>query len=291
MKRLLRLWRTLRRSEDLEADMRDEMRLHIELEAERLRATGLDAEEARRQAHVRFGGVEKFKEEGRQARGFAWLDSVSLDARLGLRMLAKYRGLTLVGGLAMAVAIALGASAFEVISVLLREDLPLPGGDRVVAIKYTNSSSMSADRHVLHAFAAWRGQVRSIEHLGAFRLAEHNLLAPNAPPEPISVAEISASAFVLTGTPPLYGRYLLPSDEQEQAAPVVLIGYDAWRRRFGGDPAIVGRTVAVGGVPSTVVGIMPEGFAFPISHEFWIPLRLDPLKWHPWEGPSLDLFG
>lgn len=271
--------------------MRDEMRLHIEMEADRLRAAGLDPDEARRQAHVRFGGIEKFKEEGRDARGFAWLDSVSLDARLGVRMLAKHRWLTVVGGIAMAVAIALGASAFEVISVLLREDLPLPGGDRVVAIKYATSSSASGDARVLHAFAAWRGQVRTIEHLGAFRTVQHNLIAPNAPPEPISVAEISASAFVMAGTSPLHGRYLLPSDEQAQAAPALLLGYDAWRRRFGADPAIVGRTVAVGGIPSTIVGVMPEGFAFPISHQFWIPLRLDPLKWRPWEGPSLDLFG
>ena len=133
--------------------------------------------------------------------------------------------------------------------------------------------------------------MKTVEHLGAFRTVQHNLIAPNAPPEPIAVAEITASAFVLAGTPPLHGRYLLPSDEQEQAAPVIVIGYDAWRRRFGADPAIVGRTVPLGGVQTTIVGIMPEGFAFPISHEFWIPLRLDPLKWRPWEGPALDLFG
>jgi predicted permease len=271
--------------------MRDEIRLHIEMETERLRATGLDPQEARRQAHVRFGGVEKFKEAGRDARGFAWLDSVSLDARLGVRMLAKHKGLTVVGGIAMAVAIALGASAFEVISVLLREDLPLPGGDRIVAVKYATSSSASGDGRILHAFAAWRDQVRTVEHLGAFRTLQRNLIAPDAPPEPVSVTEITASAFLLAGTPPLHGRYLLPSDEQEQAAPVLLLGYDAWRRRFGADPAIVGRAVPLGGVHTTIVGIMPEGFAFPISEQFWIPLRLNPLKWHPWEGPSLELFG
>ena len=206
-------------------------------------------------------------------------------------MLAKHRWLTVVGGIAMAVAIALGASAFEVIGVLLRDDLPFPGGDRAIAIKYVSSSTAGADERVLHAFAAWRGQVKTVEHLGAFRTVQHNLIAPNAPPEPIEVAEITASAFVLVGTPPLHGRYLLPSDEQEQAAPVIVLGYDAWRRRFGADPAVVGRTVPLGGVQTTIVGIMPEGFAFPISHEFWIPLRLNPLKWRPWEGPALDLFG
>ena len=285
------MWRALWRSTQVEAEMRDEMRLHLELEAERLRATGLTPDEARRQARVRFGGIEKFKEEAREARGFAWLDSVSLDARLGIRMLARHKWLTVVGGIAMAVAIAVGASAFEVIGVLLREDLPLPGGDRIIAINYTSSVSASADGRVLHAFAAWRGQLKAVEHLGAFRTVQHNLTAPNAPPDPIAVAEISASAFALAGTPPLQGRYLLPSDEQAEAAPVLLIGYDAWRRRFGSDPAIVGRAIPLGKVHATIVGIMPEGFAFPVSHQFWIPLRLDPLEWRPWQGPSLELFG
>ena len=290
-KRLRVMWRTLWRSKQVEAEMRDEMRLHIDMEAERLQAKGLDPQEARRQAHVRFGGVEKFKEEGRDARGFAWLDSLSLDTRLGLRMLAKNKWLTVVGGLAMAVAIAVGASAFEVISVLLREDLPLPGGDRIVAINYTSSTSASADARVLHAFAAWRGQVKSVEHLGAFRTVQHNITAPNAAPEPMAVAEISASAFTLAGTPPLHGRYLLPSDEQEQAAPVLLIGHDAWVQRFGGDPAILGRAVPLGAVQATIVGIMPKAFEFPIDHQFWMPLRLDPLEWQPWQGPALALFG
>jgi putative ABC transport system permease protein len=284
--RFRRTWRTLWRSTHVEADMRDEMRLHIDMEAERLQAMGLAPDEARRQAYLRFGGVEKFKEEGREARGFAWVDSLSLDARLGVRMLAKHRWLTVVGGIAMAVAIAIGASAFEIISVLLREDLPLPGGERIVAVRYA-----SGEERVLHAFTAWRGQVRTIEHLGAFRMAQHNLVAPNAPPEPVPVAEISASAFVLAGTPPLHGRYLLPSDEQDQAAPALVLGYDPWRRKFDADPGIVGRAIPVGGVPTTIVGIMPDGFAFPVNQQYWMPLRLDPLKWRVWEGPSLEVFG
>ena len=290
-KRARSLWRTLFRSTQVETEMRDEMRFHIDMEAERLRATGVSPDEARRQAHVRFGGVERFKQEGREARGFAWIDSLSLDTRLGVRMLAKNKWLTVVGGIAMAVAIALGASAFEVISVLIREDLPLPGGDRVVAIKYATSSSAGGEGRVLHAFTEWRRQARTIEHLGAFRLVAHNLIAPNAPPEPVSVAEITPSAFVLAGTPPLHGRYLLPSDEQDQAAPVMVLGYDAWRLRFGSDPTVVGRAVPLGGVQTTIVGVMPDGFTFPISQQFWTPLRLNPLNWPAWEGPSLDVFG
>src|SRR4030095_2891669 len=101
-------------------------------EAERLvRALGLAPEEARRQAYVRFGSAERYKAETREARGLFRLDGVLLDARLGARMLVKHRWLTLVGGFAMTVAIAIGAMAFEVIGDLLNTSLPFPDGQRV----------------------------------------------------------------------------------------------------------------------------------------------------------------
>ncbi len=100
--------------------------------------------------------------------------------------------LTLVGGLAMTVAIAIGAIAFEVISVLLDPALPFPDGQRVVAVKYVaTKAGRSADR-VLHVFSTWRDRVTTLEHVGAFRDAQHNLVAPNTPPQPIHVAEITA---------------------------------------------------------------------------------------------------
>lgn len=220
-----------------------------------------------------------------------WLHGVSLDARLGARMLVKHRWLTLVGGFAMAVAIAIGATAFEVINDLLTPTLPFPGGERVVAVKYLSTKGGGADARVLHAFSAWRHRIRTLEHLGAFRDAQHNLVVPNAPPEPIDVAEITASAFDLAQTPPLLGRYLLPSDEGAGSPPVVVIGHDAWRVRFNADPQIVGRAVHLGGSLHTVVGVMPAGFRFPVDHQFWLPFRQDPLKHAAWQGPELHLFG
>jgi putative ABC transport system permease protein len=285
------IWRVLWRSRQLDADMQEEMRFHLQMEADRLaQAHGLDPEEARRQAFVRFGGLEKYKEEGREARGLYWLDGVVLDARLGVRMLVKHRWLTLVGGVAMTVAIAIGATAFEVINNLLDPTLPFPHGDRVVAVKYVATKQGGPDRHSLHAFSAWRDRLTTLEHAGAFRTAQHNFVAPNAPPEPIKVAEITASAFDVAHTPPLLGRYLLRSDEQLGAPPIVVIGHEAWRRRFNADPRIVGRTIQLGGAFHTIVGVMPEGFAFPIDHQFWIPLRQDPLTHRPWQGPDLHVF-
>jgi putative ABC transport system permease protein len=218
-------------------------------------------------------------------------DAILLDARFGVRILIKHRGLTVVGAFAMAVAIAVGATLFEVFSEVLDPALPFAGGDRVVSLHFVGSTPGDPHRRVIHDFAALRGQLATVEHFGAFRDAEHNLVAADTAPEPVSVAEITASAFAIAGTPASLGRYLLPADAQKAATPVVVIGHDAWQVRFGGDRNVVGRTVNLGGVPRTVVGVMPEGFQFPVRHEFWIPLQEDPLEYARGEGPRIYMFG
>jgi putative ABC transport system permease protein len=285
-------WRALRRSSQLDAAMQDEMRFHIEMEAERLvREKGLDPREARRQAHVRFGGLEKYKEQGRDTRGLQWLDAVSLDARLAVRMLVKHRGLTLVGGFAMSVAIAIGAMFFEVMTEMLNPALPMEDGGRVVALQYATAIPGNPERRVLHDFVAWREELVSIEQLAAFRTAQHNLVSGTEPAEPIKVAEITASGFAVARTPPLVGRYLLPADERAGAPPVVVLGHQAWQTRFAGDPQIVGRAINLGGISHAVAGVMPEGFRFPLDHQFWIPLRANPLQFERLQGPALNVFG
>jgi predicted permease len=286
------LWQALWRSRRLDADMRDEMRFHLDMETDRLmRAEGLAPQEARRQARVRFGGVEKYTERGRDVRGVQWIDALSVDGRLALRMLVKHRGLTIVGGFAMAVAIAIGATFFEALTQVLDPALPLEEGHRVVGVQYATSIPGSPERRVLHDFVALRTELTSMEQLSAYRTVQHNLLAANAAPEPIRVAEMTASGFAVARTPPVIGRYLVPADERPNAAPVIVLGHQAWKSRFGGDAGIVGRAIELDGVSHEIVGVMPEGFAFPVDHHFWIPLRLEPQKYKRLEGPELRLFG
>jgi putative ABC transport system permease protein len=281
----------LRRGQSLDASMDEEMRFHIEMEAERLvRERGVGPREARRLALLAFGGLEKFKEAGRDVLGLRWLDTISLDVRLALRMLVRYRGLTLVGGFAMAVAIAIGATAFEAFNQILDPALPFEEGDRIVAVRFATPTPGSAERRVVHDFVALRRELRSIEHFGAFRYAQHNLVMGTAS-EPVRVAEMSASGFAIARTPPTLGRYLLPEDESPAAPAVVVIGYDAWKSRFASDPLVIGRTITLGGRPATVVGVMPEGFRFPLDHQYWIPFRSDPAGYARLQGPSIFLFG
>jgi hypothetical protein len=113
--RMRSAWRVMTGSNQLEVEMQDEMRFHVDMERARLmREQGFSPQEAQRQAHVRFGGVEKYKEAGRDVRGMWWLDAILLDSRFGIRMLVKHRGLSVVGAFALAVGIVAGATLFEV---------------------------------------------------------------------------------------------------------------------------------------------------------------------------------
>lgn len=218
-------------------------------------------------------------------------DSIWLDIKLGARMLVKYPGLALVGGLGMAVAIAIGACFSVTMYSYFRPTLPLDEGGRIVGIQNWDAAANEQEHRALHDFVTWREELESVDDLGAFRDIERNLIAPGGPVEPVDVAEITATGFRVARVPPLLGRPIVEADEREGAPPVVVIGYDVWRARFASDPAIVGRIVRLGNTAHTVVGVMPEGFEFPVNHGFWTPLHTDPSKYERRQGPAITIFG
>ena len=214
-----------------------------------------------------------------------------LDFKVGLRMLARYPGLTVVGTLAIAVAIALGTLYFEVLDKFRNPRLPGPGGDRVVSVLNWDAKALQPELRSLHDYAIWREQVKSVDHWGAAMLFERNLVTEDGRVEPVPGAEVTASAFRLLGTRPLLGRALTEQDERPAEPPVLVIGHALWKARFASDPAVVGRTVKLGTVPATIVGVMPEGFGFPVSQRVWTPLRVDGSLVAPRTGPAVRVFG
>jgi len=220
-----------------------------------------------------------------------WLEGFSLDLKLGGRMLVKYPGLTVVGGLAMAFAICVGTVIFAVLTMLLYPTLPLPAGERIVQIRNWDVAVNGPEPRALHDFIAWRGALRSVTELGAWRDVTRNLIVAAGDARPVEVAEITASGFRIADGAPLLGRVLVSADEEPGAPPVAVLGYEVWRTRFGSDPDVLGRTVQLGDEYATVVGVMREGFAFPVSHELWTPLRTDVLDQAPRSGPAITIFG
>ncbi len=206
-----------------------------------------------------------------------WLGSFVLDFRLALRLLGRYPLLTIVGGVAMALGLAAGVAGLEVRTQMVDPRLPLDEGHRIVGLRNWDirrdrpGSVSEAD------FSAWRERLHRVQDLSAIVLTERNLTVDGSV-EPTRVAEITASGFRVARVQPLLGRSLLEADEDPGAPPVSVIGYSLWQRRFLGDPRIVGRIVRIGIEQTTIVGVMPEEFAFPVAHQVWMPLRRQTLN-------------
>jgi len=195
-----------------------------------------------------------------------------LDFKLALRMLVKYPLLTFVGSLGIAFGIAAGVGGFELRSKFLDPTLPLDEGGRIVGLRNWDTRADRPGPLGSADFRAWLDQLQRIDDLGAVALTEQNLTV-NGDVEPIAVAEMTASGFRLARVPPLLGRTLLEGDEATGAPPVAVIGHSLWQRRFLSDPGVVGRSVRLGVAQTTIVGVMPASFGFPVSHQVWTPLR------------------
>ena len=217
---------------------------------------------------------------------FSWL-----DFKLGLRMLARYPGLTLVGTVAIAVAIALGSAYFEAVDKFLNPRLPFPDADRVVSLRNWDVNEFEPEARSLHDFAIWRAQLETVENVGAAIAFVRNLATEDGRVEPVRGAEMTANAFRLMGTPPLLGRTLMERDERPAEPPVVVLGHALWKTRFESDPGVLGRMVKLGTATATIVGVMPEAFAFPSKPP---PLDAAPRgRGHARaaNGPAVSIFG
>lgn len=214
-----------------------------------------------------------------------------LDFKLGLRTLRRYPGITAIGTVAMAVAIALGMLYFEGLRKGLHPTLPVANGDRIVTVRYWDVAKRSVEERSLHDFSMSRTRVKTIEQFGAALPFSRNLVTEDQQVETVRGAEITANAFTLMGISPLAGRTLTARDEQPGEPLAVVIGERIWTTRFGRDVSVVGRSVKVGTTDGTIVGIMPETFGFPFNQNVWLPLRVDGSLLAPRTGPRVTLFG
>lgn len=217
---------------------------------------------------------------------FAWI-----DWKLGLRMAVRNPGITLVAGLALAGGIGLSTAGFSFIYSALYSGLPIPNAERVVGIRPFDRASGDYGRATELSYRAMSDALRSFQRVEAFRTTALNVGSDGVGGDIVPIAEITAGSFVAVPVAPLHGRVLHPDDERLGAPPVVVLGYDLWTSRFGADAGVVGERIRVGGRTAEVVGIMPEGFAFPFSQSAWIPLVLESPGATPSESLSLTAFG
>jgi putative ABC transport system permease protein len=276
----LREWRErllgVFRASPADEELKEELDHHLSMVEEELVRRGYASEEAARLARARHGQTDNALERLRDQRSVPLFGVFTLDVKLGLRMLRKQLGLSLIGGIAMMVGIAIVSSVFMLFDVLFwTTTMPIDDDDRVVAIQVWEPERSRRGGISIDDFERWRDRARSLESVGAFRTVEHDFYRGDGRIDTVQVAEMSAAGFRIARVPAVLGRTLAPDDERPDAAPVIVLGYDEWQSRFAGDSGVLGRVVRLDDTFYTVVGVMPEDFGFPLNHRLWIPLRDD----------------
>ena len=207
-------------------------------------------------------------------------------------MLVKYPTLSLVAILTLGLGIGLSTTVFCVVNGGMFKGLPFPDADRIVALVATNNSQNQPRQPIsVHDLAVWQARQTSFERIGAYGFAPVNLSNEQGRPERFSSGQLTVAAFEALGVPPLHGRGFREGDDRPGGEPVVLLSHSLWQDRFGGSLDIIGKPIRANGVQRTVIGVMPERFAFPVRESLWTPLSVDPLAQPRGKGPSYLVIG
>ena len=264
-------WRRLRRGDSLERELDRELRDHVErLAADHVRA-GLPGGEARRRARLEFGGLDQIKELCRDARGARWVDETWQDLRFAVRLLAGQRSFTVVTVLVLGIGIAVTTQFFTLFDALTSRSLPIDDPERVVHISTRDGRARPGG--VSYAdFENIRGAATSFRALAAYEATPAAVAEDDRAPARFQRVFISVGGLRLLGETPVLGRDFRAADEQRGAPAVVVLAGHVWRDRYGGDRAVVGRTIQIDGEPAEVIGVMPDGFRFPRLADLWQPV-------------------
>jgi predicted permease len=237
--------------------MDDEMRLHIELHAEALEQAGWAPEEARRRAVAEFGGVQRYREEGREARAFSWVHDFGADLRYGVRMLRRVPLFTTAGVLSLGLGIGANVAVFGLLYGVLMQPLAIPRPRELTAlvVSYKGELYTSVLRRTYVALRDAPGAPR----LEAMHEADDILIEAAEFREYSRVEFVEGGFFSLVGVPPSLGRVIEPGDEAKRE-PVVVISDNLWTRYFARHRDVLGKQLLLRGHAFTVIGVMPRSF-------------------------------
>ena len=268
-------WRRLRHRDRLEGELDRELRDHVERQAADHVRAGLPEAEARRRARLEFGGLDQVKELCRDVRGTRWIDETWQDLRFAARLLVREPWVAAGAVLALGLGLGISSAAFTAYNGLLLRGLPVDDQQRITALAMRDETGAEQGVSYLD-FLDWRDATASFRDIAAYSEPPMNVSDPGMGTERFFGARVTANAFGLLGVQPVLGRDLSPDDDRPGAPPVVLLGHGIWTTRYGADPKVLGRIIRVNDVPSTVIGVMPEGFEFPFWADLWQPLSLTP---------------
>ena len=274
MKWITQAWqwtRSIARRRTLEGGIDDEMRFHIEQLTEKLRQRGLSPEEARRQAMLKFGGLEGLKDSTRDEIRPALLEDSIRDVRHGVRLLLRAPGFTAAAILTLALGIGATAAIFSVVRTVMLRPLPYREPERLVSVWETNRGGTVRNVIAPANFVEWRQRTQTLEHLGMVGPANLAMMV-NGQPDDVSGLAASADVFRALGVQPAFGRAYTDEEDYGGKDGVIILSHEFWQGRLGGRPEVLGSTLTTASGPRTVIGVMPPGFTIVgQSADFLIP--------------------
>jgi predicted permease len=281
----------------MESEMDAELRFHMDEYAEDLVRGGVVREEAMRRARLEFGGIERVKEEGREARGVRLLEDLVVDLRYGARTLRKNPGFTCVAVLTLALGVAVNTAVFTAFDVLVLRPRPVKDPDSLAAV-FRTTPGEAHGRFSYPDYIYYRDYSKSFSEftLFAFGMAITSSDLPASGPEaaprfagavgfqlpqllqgsaqPIGCLFVSGNYLPMLGATPLLGRILLPADDQANSPPVVMMSGNFWQRQFHSDPKVVGSVLHLNGMAFSVIGVTPPDYlgTAPSVPDLWAPI-------------------
>ncbi len=242
-------------------ELDEELRFHLEQAMEANRAAGMTAAEARRQALIEFGGVERTREECHRQRPGWWLGTVAQDVRYALRGFRRNPTFTIAAITTLAVGIGATTAVFSVVDRILFRSLPSAHDDRLVSVGLV-APIIPQEFMLGGSYYDWRDNQKPFEAftseagVNTCDLTERN-------PARLSCARVEQSFLPTLGISPLLGRNFLPEEDRPNGPKAALISYDLWRSHYGFDPGIVNRLIDIDGNQVRVIGVLPKDFEMP----------------------------
>ncbi|HKG47345.1 MAG TPA: ABC transporter permease [Pyrinomonadaceae bacterium] len=274
---LLRRGRALFHKDELDQELEEELRFHLDRLIERNIENGMTPEEARFAARKSFSRVDQSKEECRDARGVGLIENLLRDVSYSVRILLKNYAFTTVVVLTLALGIGANTAIFSFANGILLRPLPYPQSERLAVIDETALKQGEESMAVSFPnFLDWRDQNTVFEDIGVHWGTDRFTLSGLGEPIELRGSFISHGLLEILRVSPQLGRTFTANEDRPDEDAVVILGHNLWQRNFGGDPNITGRKIMVSNRPRTVVGVMPAGFRFPEVSELWVPIALTP---------------
>ncbi|MDH4066782.1 MAG: ABC transporter permease, partial [Acidobacteriota bacterium] len=277
MTRLLTWLGDLFRRDRFEREMREELDAFLEMAADEHRRAGLSPSDAWRAARMELGGPEQAREALRQERTGVLLETIWQDIRYALRLMRRQPGFTFIAVLTLSLGIGANTAVMSVVRSVLLAPLPFADADRLVRLRIVQTDASGREQNlslVPAYFTALRERSRLLERVAAQRFHNQTLTGEGEPERVVAIGVSDQWAETL-GVQPVLGRSFSAVEQREgHDASVALLGHGFWTRRFGADPAVVGRSIRLSGRPYTVIGVMPPQFRYPYESDFWFPITI-----------------